>query len=281
MTTVIFSPPKRRSVVNFRTLRLALRHPDLVVDFLRGASLRELDTKVHMSPYWPSEFRHVIFGEIDRVKKLYEQSNAAQLPLNEFMEKLVVPNSLKHSENRLGEVAHIVIYLLIRRMRPQVLIETGVQGGITTSVILRALHENGFGKLHSIDLPNAEYVTETGREIKDYMISADGKSLKLSPSEIGNAVPAELRYRWNLTLGDARLTLGPLLSRLQQVDFFFHDSEHTYQHMMWEYKTAWPHIRNGGILAVHDIDWNASFDDFQRETDSRSWKFPGFGVIVR
>jgi hypothetical protein len=47
------------------------------------------------------------------------------------------------------------------------------------------------------------------------------------------------------------------------VDLFFHDSEHTYENMLWEYRTIWPYIRmGGGVLASHDTDWNTAFKDF-------------------
>ena len=43
---------------------------------------------------------------------------------------------------------------------------------------------------------------------------------------------------------------------------FLHDSLHTYSHMMYEYTTAWPYIRVGGVLLSDDIDFNEAFKQF-------------------
>jgi len=32
--------------------------------------------------------------------------------------------------------------------------------------------------------------------------------------------------------------------------------------MISEYETVWPYLRENGILASHDIDWNGAFNEF-------------------
>jgi len=44
-------------------------------------------------------------------------------------------------------------YMLCRLLRPEIVMETGVAYGVTSSLILKALEVNGKGVLHSIDLP--------------------------------------------------------------------------------------------------------------------------------
>jgi len=53
-----------------------------------------------------------------------------------------------------------------------------------------------------------------------------------------------------LTLGDSRLELPNLLDKVEEVDVFFHDSLHTYDAMLFEYETIWPHIKRGVPLLV-------------------------------
>ena len=48
----------------------------------------------------------------------------------------------------------VALYLLVRKYKPKVILETGVANGISTYFILKALHLNGSGKLISIDYPN-------------------------------------------------------------------------------------------------------------------------------
>ncbi len=53
-----------------------------------------------------------------------------------------------------------------------------------------------------------------------------------------------------------------LLTESGEVDLFIHDSEHTYQNMMFEFHTVWPYLRKGGLLLSDDIDWNQAFKEF-------------------
>ena len=50
--------------------------------------------------------------------------------------------------------------------------------------------------------------------------------------------------------------------KVGNVDVFIHDSLHTYDHMMWEFETAYPHLQDGGLLFSDDALWNRSFFDF-------------------
>jgi len=76
-------------------------------------------------------------------------------------------------------------------------------------------------------------------------------------------VPERLRQRHTLLSGKSSVHLPPLLAKLDSVDMFFHDSDHSYENMMWEFETAWPKVGvNGGLLISDDILANRSFDDF-------------------
>ncbi|MBS7618990.1 hypothetical protein KEJ25_10480, partial [Candidatus Bathyarchaeota archaeon] len=48
---------------------------------------------------------------------------------------------------------------------------------------------------------------------------------------------------WNFINAGSREALPDLLRKLNQIDVFLHDSLHTYEHMSFEYETAWPFIR--------------------------------------
>jgi predicted O-methyltransferase YrrM len=151
------------------------------------------------------------------------------------------------------------IYWLTRAVRPRAIVETGVEKGLTSYFWLRGLADNEFGTLYSIDLPT---VGSTER------VNADGRvdrSHVETEARTGALVPPSLRKRWELTLGDATVELPALLARLGSIDIFFHDSDHSYGHQLWEYRTAWPVLREGGYLASDDVDWTAAFSDFSKE----------------
>jgi predicted O-methyltransferase YrrM len=122
------------------------------------------------------------------------------------------------------------IYSLVRAMRPSVVVETGVCYGASSAYILEALRDNGHGVLYSIDLGN-------------------------TPDEPPNDffVRPSIKHRWRLIIGDSRRELPRLLARLGQIDLFHHDSLHTYEHMMWEYETAFPYLGPDGVLSSHDV----------------------------
>jgi predicted O-methyltransferase YrrM len=78
-------------------------------------------------------------------------------------------------------------------------------------------------------------------------------------------VPPELRERWELVLGRSQDELPPLLDRVGQIDFFMHDSEHSYECMSFEFRTAWPALREGGVLVADDVNVNPAWAEFTGE----------------
>jgi len=162
-----------------------------------------------------------------------------------------------------GTWMHVIVcYALVRLLRPELVVETGVAEGSSSRYLLRAMQRNDCGVLHSIDLPNGDF--------------DDGKFRQRNPlvgGDVGWKVPSNLRDRWNLHLGDARELLPNLLARLGKVDMFIHDSLHSYDHMLFEYSTAWPHLREGGILLSDDIDWNTAFSEFATKQRCRTTMF--------
>jgi predicted O-methyltransferase YrrM len=168
------------------------------------------------------------------------------------------------------------LYTLMRILKPEIVVETGVAAGVSSAYILKALEDNDKGELFSIDLPNheLEYFPKLG--FKPISIIPQGK-------EPGFAVPAELRYRWHLKLGKSKEILPQLLQELGSVDSFLHDSEHTYGNMMFEYKEAWKYLRSGGLLLSDNIFMNSAFDDFSKLIVRKPFYvyFAGWGCIVK
>lgn len=159
------------------------------------------------------------------------------------------------------------IYCLVRAMRPSVVVETGVCYGASSAYILEALRDNGHGVLYSIDLGNTE-----DEPPNDFFVR-----------------PA-LKDAWRLIIGDVRQELPRLLARLGQIDLFHHDSLHTYEHMTWEYETAFPYLAPNGVLSSHDVRTIMSLSNpFQRNPFSafcerhnlRSVEARNVGIAIR
>jgi predicted O-methyltransferase YrrM len=140
-----------------------------------------------------------------------------------------------------------IVGTITRLTRPEVLVETGVALGFTTATILHAMAENDRGHVYSLDLPALQYDPD---------------------DPVGREIPDGLKDRWTLRLGDSRKTLAPLCSEVGPIDIFIHDALHTYSSQMREYRTAWPHIRRGGLLISDDVN-NPAFVEFAASVGTR------------
>jgi len=145
-----------------------------------------------------------------------------------------------------------IYYIICRLLEPDLVIETGVMHGISTTFILQALDDNGKGILYSIDAPRADYTS--GGYFVHHRLPRNFQP--------GWIIPNTLRKRWKLVLGDSRQELPLLLSRLPKIDIFLHDSEHTYELMQFEYNKSWPRLKVGGLLLSDDVDRSAAFSEF-------------------
>jgi hypothetical protein len=154
-----------------------------------------------------------------------------------------------------------VLYAAVRVLRPTVMVETGVASGVSSTLVLSAMERNEVGQLYSIDLPLPEpRLLPPGRET-------------------GWMVPERLRDRWELVLGDVKTELPPLLERLGPLDCFYHDSEHTFENMTWEFSQAYPRIRPAGLLMSDDITSNSAWDSFTQPLDAPRTSINRLGIL--
>ncbi len=149
----------------------------------------------------------------------------------------------------------IVLYAVVRSLKPKTVIETGVQSGISSLYILRAIQANGWGVLESIDLPD--------RPIE----------------RVGEVVPNDMREKWHLHIGDSKSLLPKILDAIDSLDLFVHDSLHTYEHMTFEFENCYEYMGKGGIIVSHDILSNEAFDDFCRKYGLYGLKLYNIGII--
>jgi predicted O-methyltransferase YrrM len=129
-----------------------------------------------------------------------------------------------------GEFGGAALYLLVRAAQPQRVVETGVLYGASSAYLLAALAHNGTGELYSIDPGNAPHEPPN-----DFF------------------VPPHLQERWHLRIGESQHALLDLLDDVGPIDLFHHDSLHTFEHMLWEYETAWRALAPQGVLSSDDV----------------------------
>jgi Methyltransferase domain len=152
---------------------------------------------------------------------------------------------VKGAARPLGEIARPRdLYVICRALKPEVVIETGVASGMSSAYILKALDDNAKGRLYSIDLPNADSEELLGKVLTTL---PDGR-------ESGWLVPPWLRGRWTLKIGKSSDILPDIMKEIDKVDIFLHDSEHSFENMMFEFQTVWPKLKSGGLILSDDVD---------------------------
>ena len=143
----------------------------------------------------------------------------------------------------------IALYALTRKLKPSIIVETGVCSGFSSALILQALHMNEHGHLYSVDFPE-----QIGEEYEPNTFW-EGKGIAVVPRGMtsGWLIPESLRPRWTLHLGKSQDVLPGLLQSLGSIDVFIHDSEHSYECMLFEYHSGFSKLRPGGLLIFDGI----------------------------
>lgn len=192
----------------------------------------------------------------ERICDLLKEAEVFQLANDNFSGS---PSGFDAS-NQLAKIC----YCSVRFLKPSIIVETGVSRGVTSAFILKALSLNENGLLYSIDLPYLAQVIH---------------------NDIGTYVPDNLKQRWKLLLGAGLRETQKLKKQIKNIDLFIHDSNHSYNNQLAEYRLAWPWIRKGGVLISDDVK-NCAFMDFCTENSKdpvviKQGKESGFIGIVR
>ena len=197
---------------------------------------------------------------VSEIRRYWREIAGDHNLLDELEQKATAAVSEGLSRRSIGAIprgrSNFLLYALVRALRPDKVVETGVAWGVSSSYLLEALNRNGNGMLFSIDLPQAN---PSGYTYPDGTWDPTALPRGRGP---GWLVPERLRTRWVLSTGKSGDLLPPLLERVHPIDLFFHDSEHSYETMTREYSQAWGALRSGGVLVSDDIHRNDAFRDF-------------------
>ncbi|MPZ65730.1 MAG: class I SAM-dependent methyltransferase [Pseudonocardiaceae bacterium] len=159
--------------------------------------------------------------DTELVARLYAAHRGGLDEARRAQRALLTRNSSMRAQ--LDDVEAEITYLLLRHVRPEVVVELGALDGWSTSWILRALQDNGSGKLRSYDL-------------------VDG-ALRQVPDELAGE-------RWSFTRGDVR-DIGPDV--IAGADYLFIDADHGARFARWYTAQLLPALRSGTPVSVHDV----------------------------
>lgn len=164
------------------------------------------------------------------------------------------------------------LYTLIRILRPDHVIETGVSSGVSSAYALLALRANRHGKLHSIDRPLRQ---------RRARFDPRESPVALPPGRgTGWAVPDRLRGSWDLRLGPSERLLPAVVDELPSVGLFLHDSLHTPRHLRFELETVRPKLVRGAVVLADNTVWTGrAFPTFARSVGARVCR-RGHGDLV-
>jgi predicted O-methyltransferase YrrM len=168
---------------------------------------------------------------------------AKEIRGSEFMSDMIARRNAYGSEGVMGALDCATLYGLTRWLQPLVLVESGGFIGMSSAFILKALADEKLGtsKLYSIELSKE--------------------------CEQGALIPEELRSSSGFVPMHGRIEDFLKGNHLPKtIDMFLHDSSHSYQHMLWEFRQFWPRLRDGGMLVSHDVQMNAAFPEFVTKT---------------
>lgn len=144
-----------------------------------------------------------------------------------------------------GGGAYPLLTFLVRRFRPEIVVETGVAAGWSTRAILAALEANGAGHLYSSDFPY----------------------FRLPHPErfVGWVVPEELRSRWTLDLRGDRRALPRIAQSVAKIDLLHYDSDKSYGGRRFAMSVLMPCLAHDAIVVMDDIQDNVFFRDWVLE----------------
>jgi len=195
--------------------------------FIRRASLYMLSHTPIVYIYSPLivvKFRNVV-SSIDSIHDALEFAFSFQA-----FGVSIKPTQVKYEIAKLLEI--------MADLRPRVVLEIGTMGGGTLFLFTRAADPNA--KIISIDLPGGPFGGGYPRwKIPLYKsFSKEGQRIYLIRRDSHDPQ----------TLEEVKRILGD-----EKVDFLFIDGDHTYEGVKRDFEMYSPLVREGGIIAFHDI----------------------------
>ena len=158
----------------------------------------------------------------------------------ETIKNLPISGGLKGSTGG-GGGNELILYYIVRHLKPNIVLESGVSAGISSRSILEGLEKNKKGELYSSDL-----------------------QLHLDKKDIGILVKKELHHRWTLFDKGDEINLPIILNRINEIDIVYYDSEKSYSGKKIFFDRILTNF-TPKIIIVDDIDRDYWFRDFTKK----------------
>lgn len=215
----------------------------------------EKNTKIE-STEWAK--KHAIFSTEEFCKNIdvnlyneiiYDVEKIKKVSIKKFL-------SVKQLLGKPGN--YLLIYFLVRKFKPKIVIETGVAAGWISLSILRAFQKNKVGKLFSSDLP--------------YIKKAFLKKIPNPDKDIGFLAREEINYKdWTLNLrgDDFALKYFSNILKDNTIDMFHYDSDKSYSGRSNALKILKKKFTNKSIIIFDDIQDNLHFYNYVKKQNTK------------
>lgn len=198
---------------------------------------------------------HMLFFRQASLDRIAQVTGAAGDDLKRFRRELAtsgVPELLLQRGVSLPFTRELpqgaLLYLIVRALRPQRVVETGVGPGYSTAWLLAGLEANASGELISLGPGPTQ-----------------GRVLGVQEATVGQFVAPSLRGRWTLVLGNTVDRLEEILrGEGRRVDLFFYDNGPDVSRARFELRAAWTALAPHGLLLAHRVDANTAWTEFCR-----------------
>jgi len=259
-------------------------HPDHHISLVRNAPGYFMNADLHCDNPLFCEIKHLAF--LNKVPNFAwrrvlkrAMAEAATVPgfshvmdgrayIERYAENIARTHQAYYSPGWVNVIDAQFLYWAVRKLKPKVVVQTGLSNGLSCAFMMLALAKNGpEGRFYGIDLPHIFDPRDpawTQKGERYGVMIPEGKTS-------GWLMPDIYSDRFDVEIGDAKVLLPKLVDRLDTIDLFFHDSDHTYNHMMFEFEQVARKLASGGVVLADDIAWNASLWDF---ADARG--IPGY-----
>lgn len=195
-----------------------------------------------------------------------------QAYLEKYLAELARRHRARYGVGSLEQDDALFLYWLVRRTKPQRIVQCGALNGRASAFLTLALAHNGSeGTLTIIDEPTVFNSQDPAWTTEGKIYGAflpEGKT----PSWM---VPDQYLDRVKIVNGPPLSLLAKVIDEMEGVDFFYYACDHDHGNMMAAFAAVRNKLSKGAIVVAVDVGWNASLWDFADSNDVPSYTFRG------